>query len=299
MTTGDSDTGGIPFPEDLAAVDPVAAVMLADACRAISAYPELLPAGVLFSAAERVPGGWQVVCPGDPLPQGARESLATHLYNRAAGSAVAQEFYRAAHALERGPLDDLVVDGRRFRIIRIERFLRTGADGPEPPRPTDHDPRRTVRDRPVPVRPHDFIADSQPTPDAVTAELLCQYLDAAARAGSEPAEPFLSPVMLAPAFTVAERAGEQWIPTGRQHGTPQEARDSLAAYFRHVLPALEGPDKAEVQEYAEAADRLEDRQGCNGVIVAGRRFRIIRFERIVLVGPEGPEMPRATDYDGG
>lgn len=52
MTTGDGDAGGRLFPEDLDGVDPVAAVMLADACRALSAYPELVVVGALFTAAE-------------------------------------------------------------------------------------------------------------------------------------------------------------------------------------------------------------------------------------------------------
>ncbi|MGW5415697.1 DUF5954 family protein, partial [Actinomadura geliboluensis] len=84
MTMGDGDAGGRLFPEDLDGVDPVAAVRLADACRALSAYPELVAVGTLFTAAERVPGGWQVVCPCDPLPQGARELLAGRLEDLAA-----------------------------------------------------------------------------------------------------------------------------------------------------------------------------------------------------------------------
>ncbi|MEV4008533.1 DUF5954 family protein, partial [Actinomadura sp. NPDC049753] len=86
MTTGDGDAGGRLFPENLDGVDPVAAVLLADARRALAAYPELVALGAVFTAAERVPGGWQVVCPFDPLPQGAREILADHLEDRAAAA---------------------------------------------------------------------------------------------------------------------------------------------------------------------------------------------------------------------
>ncbi|TDD64229.1 DUF5954 family protein, partial [Actinomadura rubrisoli] len=142
MTTGDGDAAGRLFPEDLDGVDPVAAVMLADACRSIAAYPELVVVGALFTAAERVSGGWQIVCPCDPLPQGARELLADHLDDRAslADGPSRQELREAARTLRAEPADELSAGGRRFRIVRIEQLVRTGPDGPEPPRPTDLDP---------------------------------------------------------------------------------------------------------------------------------------------------------------
>ncbi|SEF47290.1 hypothetical protein SAMN04489712_101127 [Thermomonospora echinospora] len=301
MTMGDGDAGGRIFPEDLDAVDPVAAVMLADARRSLSTYPDLVVAGPLFAPAEQVPGGWQAVCPCDPLPQGARELLAAHLRNRGAvaGRTAGRDFQEAARRLEDGSCDELSVLARRFRIVRIEQLMRTGADGPEPPRPTDHDPRPPGPGRPVPRRPPDFIADpardTRGTDDIVTAELLCQYLDEAARHGSEPAEPFLAPVQLAPMFTVAERSGQLWRPGPRLYGLPQEARDSLVTYFRHVVPSVERPDPLELAEYAEAADLMEDGQRRNGIVAAGRRFRIVRVERMVLVGPDGPETPRPSD----
>ncbi|TDB76183.1 hypothetical protein E1264_38890, partial [Actinomadura sp. KC216] len=122
MTTGD-DAGGRLFPEDLDGVDPVAAVMLADACRAVSAYPELVLLGALFTAAEQVPGGWQIVCPCDPLPQGARELLAVHLEDQAATApnvAQTRRLAAAARTLQDEAADEVAAGGRRFRIVRIE-----------------------------------------------------------------------------------------------------------------------------------------------------------------------------------
>ncbi|MFC9976088.1 DUF5954 family protein [Spirillospora sp. NPDC127200] len=298
MTTGDGDAGGRLFPEDLDGVDPVAAVMLADACRAIAAYPELVVVGALFTAAERVPGGWQVVCPGDPLPQGARELLADHLSDRAAlaeGTA-ARELRSAARELQAGPCEEVRAAGARFRIVRVEQLVRTGPDGPEPPRPTDLDPHPSDR-RPLPYRPYDLLRDGHTVPDAATTELLCQLLDAAAKAGGEPSDAFLTPLPLAPAFTVAERIGGRWRPVGRLHDTPQQARDALATYFRHVVPAVEHPDSVDLDDYARAATLLRDRTRRNGITVAARRFRIVRIERITLTGPEGPEPPRPGDFD--
>ncbi|MEW2358954.1 DUF5954 family protein [Spirillospora sp. NPDC029432] len=294
MTTGDGDAGGRLFPEDLDGVDPVAAVMLADACRSIAAYPELVAVGALFTAAERVPGGWQVVCPCDPLPQGARELLADHLEDGPAPGAGALP--GAVERLRLEPVDELAVDGRHFRVIRIEQLVRTGPDGPEPPRPTDYDPHPADRRLPR-HRPYDLLGDGQDTPDLATAELLCQLLDAAARAGTEPSESFLTPVQLAPAFTVAERSQGRWRPVGRLHDTPQQARDALATYFRHVVPAIERPGEAELADYAEAAALMSGAGRPNGIAVVGRRFRIVRLERLTLMGPDGPEPPRPGDAD--
>ncbi|MFG1999943.1 DUF5954 family protein [Spirillospora sp. NPDC048911] len=296
MTTGDGDAGGRLFPEDLDGVDPVAAVMLADACRSIAAYPELVVAGALFTAAERVAGGWQVVCPCDPIPQGARELLAEHLSDRAALAdwIPGRELRAAARSLAGEPLDELRVAGSHFRIVRIEQVVRTGPDGPEPPRPTDRDPAPDdLRLRPC--RPYDLIPDGQTTPDIATAELLCQLLDATAAGTATEPGAFLTPVLLSPAFTVAERTSGRWRPGGRLHDTPQQARDSLATYFRHVVPAVEHPAAEELEEYTEAATQLSDRSRRNGLEVAGRRFRIVRIERIALMGAEGPEPPRPRD----
>jgi len=298
MTTGDGDAGGRLFPEDLDGVDPVAAVLLADARRALAAYPELVALGAVYTAAERVPGGWQVVCPFDPLPQGAREILADHLEDRAApgSGARARDLAAAARTLRREPADEVTAGGRRFRIVRIEQLARTGPDGPEPPRPTDLDP-LPAGGRVPPARPHELLPDDGPASDLATAELLCQVLDAAAATGNEPSGAFLTPVALAPAFTVAERGERRWRPVGRLYDAPQQARDSLATYFRHVVPAVESPAATDVARFAEAAELMEDDSRRNGIAVAGRRFRIVRIERITLMDPDGPEPPRPTDFD--
>ncbi|MCP9971590.1 MULTISPECIES: DUF5954 family protein [Actinomadura] len=297
MTTGDGDAGGRLFPEDLDGVDPVAAVMLADACRAASAYPEPVVVGALFTAAERVPGGWQIVCPCDPLPQGARELLAVHLEDLAAlcGGAEARVLLDAARTLQRAPSDEVVAGARRFRIVRIEQLVRTGPDGPEPPRPTDLDPLPARR---VPLgRPYDLLPDDGPASGGAAAELLHRVLDTAAAGGAEPPGAFLTPVALAPVFTVAERGEKRWRPVGRLYDAPQQARDSLVTYFRHVVPAVESPAATDLERFAEAAELMEAETRRNGIAVAGRRFRIVRIERITLMGPDGPEPPRASDFD--
>lgn len=301
MTTGDGDAGGRLFPDDLDGVDPVAAVMLADAHRALSAYPELVVVGTLFTAAEHVPGGWQIVCPCDPLPQGARELLAGRLEDQADGTdgadgAQARELRAAARTLRHGPADAVTAGGRRFRIVRIEQRIRTGPDGPEPPRPTDLDP--LPADHRIPRgRPHELLPEHGPASGLTAAKLLGQVLDTAPAAGGEPSRAFLTPVALAPVFTVAERGERRWHPVGRLHEAPQQAREALITYFRHVVPAVESPVHTDVARFAEAAALLEGEARRNGIAVAGRRFRIVRVERITLMGRGGPEPPRPTDFD--
>ncbi|MBW8480882.1 DUF5954 family protein [Actinomadura parmotrematis] len=298
MTTGDGDAGGRLFPEGLDGVDPVAAVVLADAVRSIAAHPDLVAVGTLFTAAERVGDGWQVRCGADPIPQGARELLADLLAERAAaaGPLAARGLRAAAHAVVDGGLDEVRAAGGVFRIVRVEQLIRSGPGGPEAPRPTDPDVRPRP-DRPAPPRPYDLIRPVPDAPDGTTSELLCQLLDAAARAGSEASERFLTPVPLTPAFTIAERQAGRWRPAGRLHDTPAQARAALASYLRTVVPAVERPGPAELPAYRRAAARMADGTRRAGVEVAGRRFRIVRIERITLLGPDGPEPPRPGDFD--
>src|SRR5690606_28565709 len=74
-------------------------------------------------------------------------------------------------------------------------------------------------------------------------------------------------------------------------------RESLVTYFRHVVPAIESPGDADLAQFAEAAELMEDETRRNGIAVAGRRFRIVRVERITLMGPDGPEPPRPPALD--
>ncbi len=292
MTMGEGDAGGRLFPRGLDGVDPITAVLLADARRALAAYPELVGAGALFTSAEEVPGGWRLVRPLDPLPQGARELLAGLLDDEAlvASPDAAGELRAAARELRRRPADEVSAAGRRFRIVRVEQLIRTGPDGPEPPRPTDLD----TGD----ARPHapDLLPVDGPPPD-LAAELLCQVLDAGTEAGREPSGDHLTPVTLAPAFTLAERNGGRWRPAGRLHAAPEAAREALVTYLRHVVPVVEDPDPADAAAYAEAADLMADGTRRNGVAAAGRRFRVVRIERVTLLGPDGPEPPRPADVD--
>ncbi|MEW2404234.1 DUF5954 family protein [Streptomyces sp. NPDC046862] len=119
--------------------------MCADSERAVDTHPELvlLPTG--FGLAERGEHGWRPRGALMPTPHDARRMFYSGmsetwalLYEfddaKKAKYAKAAEEYRA---LERA--DEFRVGDRLFRICRVERMLRTGPDGPEPPRTSDVD----------------------------------------------------------------------------------------------------------------------------------------------------------------
>jgi Family of unknown function (DUF5954) len=96
-------------------------------------------------------------------------------------------------------------------------------------------------------------------------------------------------------FTVAEQAGGAW----QQHW-PREAhppaREWLASHFRDYVPAWEKPGPQACAAYAQAAGKLE-RGSADEVTAAGRRFRIVRVERLTRMNAEGPEPLRPSDFD--
>ena len=102
--------------------------------------------------------------------------------------------------------------------------------------------------------------------------------------------------IMAPAFAVAEQIDDGWRSATMPCDTPQRARDTLAAYFSRIVPAIEHPGATECAEYAAAARRL-DHERADDLTVAGRRFRIVRVEKIARLGPDGPEPPRPSDFD--
>jgi hypothetical protein len=117
-----------------------------DAVRAVERYPGgvLLPAAFMIS--ERVDGEWKAQNPGgsDTTPQAARDGLAAWLrvmapFTLRLSDEKRAEYARAADVLDEKRGNSLSVDGRRFRVTRVERLIRIGPDGPEGPRPSDFD----------------------------------------------------------------------------------------------------------------------------------------------------------------
>ncbi|MEV6814234.1 DUF5954 family protein [Micromonospora sp. NPDC051296] len=102
----------------------------------------------------------------------------------------------------------------------------------------------------------------------------------------------------APFFGAAEEVDGRWRILQLTADEPQSARDSLASHFRKLYS--ETPQTAEqAAERAayETAYELLDWEPVDEFTVHGRRYRIIRAQPFIRMGPDGPEPPRPTDPD--
>ncbi|RKS71733.1 hypothetical protein BZB76_4540 [Actinomadura pelletieri DSM 43383] len=98
-----------------------------------------------------------------------------------------------------------------------------------------------------------------------------------------------------PTYGVMERVANGWMMSGMERMTPQDARDSLAWWFRNMARNPGTPD-AHRPQYREGAAFLE-RGRPDELTVAGRVFRVVRADRFCRFGVDGPEQPRPTDPD--
>ncbi|GAA2100046.1 DUF5954 family protein [Actinomadura alba] len=296
------------FHDLMTAAHPISAMAAADALRAVRAYPQVLMVGPVFGVAEQARHGWEVSSTAEATPQAARDVLAERLRKHAevaVDAATRGEFLAVAGRLDRERRDDLTVAGLRFRIVRVEQVVRMNAEAPEPPRPTDPDPRPSGRGIAA-GRVREFLPTADDGSMASTAELGRQFDEAVSRRGVLPAPvredacramtAYPRVRIMAPVFSVAEQVDDGWRSATMPCDTPQRARDTLAAYFSGIVPAIEQPDVTEREEYAAAARRLE-LERADDLTVAGRRFRIVRVEKVARLGPDGPEPPRPSDFD--
>ncbi|KNB52299.1 DUF5954 family protein [Streptomyces caatingaensis] len=294
---------------------PVAALADEEAWRARDGYPEVLGAGgaVFGVARERAEGGWTVLSHlGDHAPQDARDTLASHFRRlaqdaRATGDRALHEECAAAYGLlDREAVDDLTVGGVRHRVVRAERFVRMGPDGPEPPRPSDPDPAAPGHGHRIPDPVDGFVLDTATTTGVAEGLLKAELLSLVRRPGTVPADvrddsvraahTHPGGVLLPAAFLIAERVGNRWEPVTGGSRNPQAARDTLAVDLRVMAPVTRRLDARERAAYARAADRL-DAERAGELRVVDRLFRVVRVERLVRVGPDGPEGPRPSDPD--
>ncbi len=284
------------------------------AWRSRGPYPDLCFAGgpAFGVAHERDQGGWQLHRHfSAPFPQDARESMGAHFRQMAKehpeDSAARAECLRAAERLDWETADEMTVLGTRYRVVRADQFIRSGAYGPEPPRPADPDPARPggAHDRPDPAE--GFVIDPVNPTGMSEGILTLELLDSMRQRGSVPPEvrddlaraarTHPGGMLLPPAFIIGQLTRGQWGPVHvTASPTPQSARDSLVSHLRVWLPYELDLDPGQRAVYAVAADKIEAERA-NEVTAAGRRFRIVRVERLVRIGPDGPEGPRRSDPD--
>lgn len=118
-----------------------------DAVHALTAYPDIVVLPTRFAWAEQGDRAlWWPLHGTSRSPREAQRSLAAWLgYHRQTAPADTAPadlaaYQQAETRLETEHVTRLTVAGRRYRIIRVQTVVRTGPDGPEPARPSDHDP---------------------------------------------------------------------------------------------------------------------------------------------------------------
>ncbi|MFD6695838.1 DUF5954 family protein [Micromonospora aurantiaca (nom. illeg.)] len=74
---------------------------------------------------------------------------------------------QSAEEVDATQANEVTVLDRRFRVIRVETLLRFGSDGPEPPRPSDHDPEPPPEAHFAELRNHGLLRSRSKYPGAV------------------------------------------------------------------------------------------------------------------------------------
>jgi len=138
-----------------------------EAWQARDTYPDLRFGGPVFGVArEREQGGWELHPYSSALaPQDARDSVGSHFRklaheaDQAGDDAACRECMQAAERMDWEAVDEMTVVGTRYRVVRADRFMRSGPAGPEPPRPADRDPGEPGQAHQVPDPAAGFVID--------------------------------------------------------------------------------------------------------------------------------------------
>ncbi|MFY1688321.1 DUF5954 family protein [Plantactinospora sp. WMMB782] len=294
--------------------DPVSAVSEDDARNRSVAYPTIMWGAPVFGFAEEVAGRWRIVRLTADAPQHARDGLASHfrkLFSEtpetAEYTARRAEYETAYELLDWEILDELTVDGRRYRIVRAQPFIRMGPDGPEPPRPTDPDPYppgQTDRDT---SQLDGFVIDPTAGTGLTDGLVRMEMISASYRPDTVPGDVHADSrqaltthpnvVLLPVGYTVGEYVGGAWRPqTAVTYATPQAARDAGSFSVAELTPDENTSMEDFVAAYrrARAAHRPPTTDDFE---VRGVPCRVTRVETFVRVGPDGPEGPRRSDPD--
>ncbi|MEU9607680.1 DUF5954 family protein [Streptomyces sp. NPDC048057] len=297
--------------------DPAAWVTEADAVEASYRYPDLLVRGPVFGLATHdpgCPGEWRLLKPViSGTPQEARDSLNSHLWFRAKDETDDPRERRAlldaVAVLESEPVDELEVLGLRYRVVRADEFARRGAEGLEPPRPTDPEPldrtwesqrNRTWTDEGQlvdPDREEGLMAGAM----KLGLRTFCysggvfpvEMRRDATRAMETHPEVALLPV----GFSVVELHDGTWTTRGVLMPSPHDARRVLFDGLNEFWPLIYRLKEEDREAYARAAQEFRAAGRANDARVGDSLFRVCRIERAIRYGPDGPEPPRPSDAD--
>ncbi|WP_131732594.1 DUF5954 family protein [Actinomadura formosensis] len=292
--------------------DPVAAVRDRELAERILRYPKIFPTGSPdFGHAVQFGEEWRIGSLGADDPSSARYGLAMDLRTAAAGEpdpATAEAMLRAAARLdpedgEQLAKDEWEIGDRRYRIIRVTKYIQCGDRVLEPPRSTDAglagdgllrghliDPSAPCGRWEAQLRLNlvGFLAVAEDVPGIVRTE---------ARHALQ-AHPGV--VLLPPTFMVVELDGDSWGPLVCGDD-PDDARKRLARHFTGLLPRMrklhgDPPSAEECAEWTAMAEGILATPG-HSFSVRGREFRTVRVSRMLRLGRDGPEASRPSDQE--
>ncbi|GLU50107.1 DUF5954 family protein [Nocardiopsis ansamitocini] len=273
----------------------------------------------LYQPAQEVGGRWATrTYPGNN-PQEGRDSLAHHFLKQSheveRDPGRKREFTDAANLLDWEAHDELLVLGHRYRVVRIERYVRFVDDEPDLPLPTEpaapFAPPENESVRSAMNYGIDLTADTklESDPDAVRAAV-CGLVPAGGPVPREVTEDALvrhlaypEVVVLPPDFQpMVNRVDDRaWHPFGDSWTVPEEAREFLLRHLEHRSRKDDEWNADSTPEERNAYRKALESCGAEGpgdsIDVLPLRYRIARVIRVVRVGFDGPEPPRDSDPD--
>ncbi|MFC0040509.1 DUF5954 family protein [Actinomadura rayongensis] len=273
-------------------------------------YPKVVWSGTTYALAEQVDGAWLLSDLAYDHPQEARDGMGFHFralaLRRSTPAWAREEYWETSALLERERPNELTVAGRRFRVVRVDRFSRVGPPGPESPRATDPD---DVPEQRLPDLHARFCRTPLPAPVTPgSAELLgerWEHVPPAGRASGEvirdarralESHPLI--VRLPPRFIVLTNMDGFWSTCRGYVNCPRAARTTLADILRRMTEEddedLSDEDRSAILGTAEALEIAPIHE----IVLRGEiRYRIVRVEHVVRMNDDGPEPSRPSDHD--
>jgi hypothetical protein len=97
-----------------------------------------------------------------------------------------RSFLQAAERMDYEAIDEITVLDTRYRVVRADRFIRSGPAGPEPPRPSDPDPGESGQGGRAPDPANGFVVDPATATGMSEGILKLDLLDALYPANAVP-----------------------------------------------------------------------------------------------------------------
>lgn len=200
----------------------------------------------VYGSAQEVDGRWRIIRLNADSPQDARDSLASHFRRlhsetppTADNAAERAEYESIYELLDWEAIDEMTVNGVRYRIIRAQTFIRMGADGPEPPRPTDPDPHQPGQTKRDSSQLDGFVIDPAASTGLTDGRVRMEMVSASyppthSRQAHDDSRRAMythpNVVLLPVGFTIGQYVDRSWRPK-----TSMGVRDSAGRQGRRVL----------------------------------------------------------------